>query len=198
MGRHTKPSAVLDEARRVFDLKRFLDEQGINEREELDIAVESETDFKEFVTSLVKADGEESSEIAARETYIKELKDGLDRKKKRRDARRQLLCAALLEAGEQSFSTPAGTVSLNPGRESVEIIDEMKIHKSFWKPQPDKIDIETISGHLKARAKALAQAYAITDDDEREEALAKVEEQFPDVSGASLVVGEPFVRIKRS
>jgi hypothetical protein len=198
MVRHTNPQDVMHQAERVFHLLDFLRTLGIEDQELIDFSIESETDFKEFMTSLVKADGEESAEITGRELYIKELKEGLDRKKKRRDRRRDLMRDAMVAAEQKSLSTDAGTVSLNPGRLSVVVSDEMQIHSNFWKPQPDKIDVEAIGIYLREREKKIEFVRNIEDEAARALALDEIDDVTPALCGATLELGAAFVKIKRS
>jgi hypothetical protein len=55
----------------------------------------------------------------------------------------------------------------------------------WWKPQPPKLDQEGLTKAIRAREKALKEAEAIPDAEERDRALAAVETLHPVIPGVT-------------
>ena len=61
-----------------------------------------------------------------------------------------------------------------------------EIPARWWKPQPPKLDQDGLTKAVRAREKALKEAAALTDPEERGKALAAVETLHPLIPGVSI------------
>lgn len=159
-------------------------------------AIEGETDLHEQIAALVASIAEDEA-IA---DGIKRLKDDLDGRKKRIEARAEVkraLVASAMEIGElKKLETPAGTVSLRPVPPKLIPTEEADIPSRFWKAADPVLDRKALGDALKARAIALRDAEHIEDPEARAAALVAAEAEHPVIPGATLSNGSTTIAIR--
>jgi len=112
------------------------------------LAIESETDLREFMIGIVKrmVDAENMADVQA--TELKNLKERRDRYVHRHEAMRELAFGIMQDADVQKLELPQRTLSIRLGTPKVIITDEHAIPDSYCriKREPDK---PIIKEHLK-------------------------------------------------
>jgi hypothetical protein len=81
--------------------------------------------------------------------------------------------------------TPAATLTLAEATLKAIAVAPEDIPARWWKPQPPKLDQDGLAKAIRAREKALKEAEAIPDPEERGRALAAVETLHPLIPGVT-------------
>lgn len=79
---------------------------------------------------------------------------------------------------DKALKLDVGNVNCRQANATVEVIEETKIPAHFFKRADPVIDKKTLNEKVLGRHKAMVAALAITDQTEREQALAKVQADF--------------------
>lgn len=155
-----------------------------------------ETDLHDQIAALVASIAEDEAVAEG----IKCLKDDLDGRKKRIEARAQVkraMVAGAMEIGKlKKLDTPAGTVSLKPVAPKLIPTEEADIPSRFWKAADPVLDRKALGDALKARAVALSEAEHIEDPEARSAALAAAEAEHPVIPGATLSNASTTIAIR--
>jgi hypothetical protein len=81
--------------------------------------------------------------------------------------------------------TPTSTLTIADANfKAIPIVPE-DIPARWWKPQPPKLDQEGLTKAIRAREKAIKEAEAIPDAEERGRALATIETLHPVIPGVT-------------
>jgi hypothetical protein len=91
------------------------------------------------------------------------------------ELRRRLLAPTLHQIGLNTLRTPTATLTVADSSLKAIAVAPEDIPARWWKPQPPKLDQEGLTKSIRAREKALKEAAALTDPEERGRALAVVE-----------------------
>ena len=129
--------------------------------------IEGETDAPAIMERLVIERREALANGAAMFKLANDYEELSDRWNMRAEARRKLMGLVLDATGLRKMSTPAGTVSVSPGRVSLALADD------FTPPQ----------------------GYARTEIEPDKAAIKAALEAGETMPGASLVVGKPIVKV---
>ena len=200
MGQHQTAVQVEEQAQAVVTLKDNLLAMGVEDPELLQLAIESETDFRELVEHILKIEGETSALRKGLDDYIKDLRDRVKRFKTREDWCRTVIVVALKQAHLPKLETSYGTVSLKSIGEKPIILEEADIPTRYWiePPQPAPVlDEAALLRDLLARSHALAEVMEIKNEKERRRAIAKIDKEFPPIPGVTLSEKGQTIQIRR-
>jgi len=150
------------------------------------------TDVLEGETNLLELIAALDASIVDDETLVDGAKTALDKlqnRKRTADARielkRRLLAHTLHQIGLKTLRTPTATLSLAEASLKAIVVAPEEIPARWWKPQPPKLDQDGLTKAVRAREKALKEAAALTDPEERGQALAVVETLHPLIPGVT-------------
>jgi len=90
------------------------------------------------------------------------------------ELKRRLLAHTLQQIGLKSLRTPTATLTLAEASLKAIAVAPEDIPACWWKPQPPKLDQDRLTKAIRTRDKALKEAEALTDPEERGRALAEV------------------------
>jgi hypothetical protein len=114
--------------------------------------LEGITDLKQMLAELVRSALEDEALAAALSSRLSDMKGRLERIEDRAKRKRQLVLRAMSESEIPKLMEPDFTASLRTGVPTLEIIAEEKIPAAYWKPQPPKLDKQSIVSALKSGA----------------------------------------------
>jgi hypothetical protein len=147
--------------------------------------IEGETNLLELIAAL-------DASIIDDETLVDGAKAALDKLQARKrtaeariELKRRLLAHTLQQIGLETLRTPTATLSLAEASLKAIAVAPEDIPARWWKPQPPKLDQEGLTKAVRAREKALKEAAALTDPEERGKALAAVETLHPLIPGVT-------------
>ena len=146
--------------------------------------LEGETNLLELIAAL-------DASILDDEILADGAKAALDKLQNRKrsaedriELRRRLLAHTLQQIGLKP-RTPTSTLSLAEASLKAIPVAPEDIPARWWKPQPPKLDQDGLTKAIRAREKALKEAAALTDPEERGQALAAVETLHPLIPGVT-------------
>jgi hypothetical protein len=147
--------------------------------------IEGETDFLELIAAL-------DASILDDEILADGARAALDKLQARKRAaetrielKRRLLAHTLQHIGLKTLRTPTSTLTLADASLKAIAAAPEDIPARWWKPQPPKLDQDGLTKAIRAREKALKEAEAIPDPEERRQALAAVETLHPSIPGVT-------------
>ena len=145
--------------------------------------IEGETNLLELIAAL-------DASILDDETLVDGAKAALDKLQNRKrtaenriELKRRLLAHTLQQIGLKTLRTPTATLTLAEASLKAIVVAPEEIPARWWKPQPPKLDQDGLTKAVRAREKALKEATALTDPEERGKALAAVETLHPLIPG---------------
>jgi Siphovirus Gp157 len=112
--------------------------------------LEGITDLREIVSELIRSALEDEALTTGLSTRLAEMKARGQRLGERADKKRALALRAMTEAEIQTLLAPDFTASLRRAAPSLEIVAEEIIPDAYWKPQPAKLDRQTLLATLKS------------------------------------------------
>jgi Siphovirus Gp157 len=144
------------------------------------------TDLLEVETNLLELIAALDASLVDDETLVDGAKTALDKLQARERAaenrielKRRLLAHTLQQIGLKTLRTPTATLPLADASIKAIAVAPKDIPARWWKPQPPKLDQDGLTKSVRAREKALKEAEAISDPEERSRALAAVETVQP-------------------
>jgi Siphovirus Gp157 len=147
--------------------------------------IEGETNLLELIAAL-------DASIVDDEILVDGAKGALDKLQARKrsaenriELKRRLLAHALQQIGLKILRTPTSTLTLAEASLKAIAVAPEDIPARWWKPQPPKLDQEGLSKAIRAREKAIKEAEAIPDAEERGRALATIETLHPVIPGVT-------------
>ena len=150
------------------------------------------TDLLEGETNLLELIAALDASIIDDETLVDGAKAALDKLQARKRAadnrielKRRLLAHTLHQFGLKSLRTPTATLTLAEANLKAIAVAPEDIPARWWKPQPPKLDQDGLTKAVRAREKALKEAAALTDPEERGRALAAIETLHPLIPGVT-------------
>jgi hypothetical protein len=147
--------------------------------------VEGETRLLELISAVDATILEDEILISGAKAALDSLQARKRAAEQRIELKRRLLLHALDEAGLKTLRTPTSTLSIrDAGIKAIAVAPE-DIPSSYWKAQPPKLDQEALTRAVRAREKALKEAEALSDPNERERALATVNVLHPPIAGVA-------------
>ena len=112
--------------------------------------LEGITDLREIVSELIRSALEDEALTTGLSTRLAEMKARAQRLGDRADKKRTLALRAMTEADIQTLLAPDFTASLRRSAPSLEIVAEEIIPDAYWKPQPAKLDRQSLLATLKS------------------------------------------------
>jgi hypothetical protein len=147
--------------------------------------LEGETNLLELIAAL-------DASILDDEILADGAKAALDKLQARKrtaenriELKRRLLAHTLQQIGLKTLHTPTATLSLAEASLKAIAVAPEDIPARWWKPQPPKLDQDGLTKAVRAREKALKEAAALTDPEERGRALAAIETLHPLIPGVT-------------
>jgi hypothetical protein len=150
------------------------------------------TDLLEGETNLLELIAALDASIIDDETLVDGAKAALDKLQNRKrtaeariELKRRLLAHTLHQIGLKTLRTPTATLTIAEASLKAIAVAPEDIPARWWKPQPPKLDQDGLTKAVRAREKALKEAAALTDPEERDRALAAVETLHPLIPGVT-------------
>ncbi len=154
---HFLPADAADVAANIAAILADYPELNDDESLRLDM-LEAETNLFEVLTRLLNVEREAASMQAAIKARMDDMSARAARQAKTQAAMRALMLRLMQAAGQSSIKLIEATVSVRPGKESVEITDEAALPARFLKvvKSPDKKAIkEVLDAGKKVKGAAL-------------------------------------------
>jgi hypothetical protein len=111
--------------------------------------LEGITDLREVLAQLVRSALEDEALSAGLSTRLADMKARALRLVHRAEKKRALVLQAMAEAEIKTVIEPDFTASLRQGAPTLDVVAEERIPDSFWKPQPPKLDRQSLLVALK-------------------------------------------------
>ncbi|HEY8033913.1 MAG TPA: siphovirus Gp157 family protein [Methylocella sp.] len=150
------------------------------------------TDLLEGETNLLELIAALDATILADEILVDGAKTTLDKLQARKrsaenriELKRRLLAHTLQQIGLKTLRTPTSTLTIAEASLKAIAVAPEDIPARWWKPQAPKLDQDGLSKAIRAREKALKEAEAITDPEERGRELAAIETLHPLIPGVT-------------
>jgi hypothetical protein len=150
------------------------------------------TDLLEGETNLLELIAALDASIVDDEILVDGTKAALDKLQARKrtaenriELKRRLLAHTLQQIGLKSLRTPTTTLTLAEASLKAIAVAPEDIPARWWKPQPPKLDQDGLTRAIRARDKALKEAEAIPEPEERRQALAEIKALHPLIPGVT-------------
>jgi hypothetical protein len=160
--------------------------------------VEGQTDVFDIMDKIVEAQLGDEIMVSGLAEHIKKLQVRKAAAEKRIEMAKALVAATLDHLGLKSRRFTLATYSLSPKVRTAIVTEESLIPSKFWKAQDPVIDKKPLNEAVVGRAKAIEAALEIDDADEKAAALAKANEEFPEIPGVTISNGEIQITVRRS
>jgi hypothetical protein len=147
--------------------------------------LEGETNLLELIAALDASIVDDGTLVDGAKTAVDKLQNRKRTAENRIELKRRLLAHTLHQIGLKTLRTPTSTLSLAEASLKAIAVAPEEIPARWWKPQPPKLDQDGLTKAVRAREKALKEAAALTDPEERGKALAAVETLHPLIPGVT-------------
>jgi hypothetical protein len=147
--------------------------------------VEGQTTLLELISAVDATILEDEFIIAGAKAALDSLQARKRAAEQRIELKRRLLLHALDEAGLKTLRTPTSTLSVRDAGVKAIVVAPEDIPSSYWRAQPPRLDQDALTKAVRAREKALKDAEALSDPDERLRALATVDALHPPIPGVA-------------
>jgi hypothetical protein len=147
--------------------------------------IEGETNLLELVAALDASIVDDEILVDGAKTALDKLQNRKRTAEARIELKRRLLAHTLQQIGLKTLRTPTATLTLAEASLKAIALAPEEIPACWWKPQPPKLDQDGLTKAVRAREKALKEAAALTDPEERDQALAAVETLHPLIPGVT-------------
>jgi hypothetical protein len=114
--------------------------------------LEGITDLHEMIAAVIRSALVDEALHAGLCFRVDDMKERLSRFELRAEKKRQLALDAMCEVGLTKLEQPDFTASARAGPPSLVVIAEDRIPKSYWRPQPPKLDRQAVLAELKRGA----------------------------------------------
>ena len=145
--------------------------------------IEGETNLLELIAALDASILDDETLADGAKTALDKLQNRKRTAEARIELKRRLLAHTLQQIGLKTLRTPTATLTLAEASLKAIAVAPEDIPARWWKPQPPKLDQDGLTKTVRAREKALKEAAALTDPEERGQALAAVETLHPVIPG---------------
>jgi hypothetical protein len=112
--------------------------------------LEGLSSLPEALAAVTRSYLDDLSLAAALGMRIDDMEKRLSRIENRADKKRTLVTSVMERADIKKLAEADFTASLRPSPPAVVVTDEAQIPEAYWKPQPPKLDKQSISAALKA------------------------------------------------
>ncbi|HEY8033907.1 MAG TPA: siphovirus Gp157 family protein [Methylocella sp.] len=151
--------------------------------------IEGETDLLELIAALDASIVDDEILVDGAKTTLDKLQARKRSAENRMELKRRLLAHTLQQIGLKTLRTPTSTLTLADASLKAIPVAPEDIPARWWKPQPPHLDQNGLTKAIRAREKALKEAAAIPDPEERGRALAEVETLHPVIPGVTVSNG---------
>lgn len=151
--------------------------------------IEGETTLFEKLDTMIGSIGDDQALVGATKEREKGLADRRRRIEKRIELKRALILTALQIAETKSFELPNGTVGRTAVGDKAIITDEALVPAAFFTTPEPALSKTLVNQHYGERFRALKAAAKIADLAERKAAIAKINEEFPELPGVTVSNG---------
>lgn len=131
--------------------------------------LEGISQLPDLITQIVRSGLEDDVLVTALKLRLDEMQGRLSRLKERHEKKRALAAWAMSQAEIRRIQAPDFSLSLRPGSQRLEILDEGQVPSPFLVPQPPRLDRAGLSAALK---------------------------RGETIDGAILVQGEPTIQVR--
>jgi hypothetical protein len=147
--------------------------------------IEGETNLLELITALDASIVDDEILVDGAKTALDKLQARKRSAENRIELKRRLLAHTLQQIGLKTLRTPTSTLTIADASLKAIAVALEDIPARWWKPQPPRLDQDGLTKAIRAREKALKEAEAIPDPQERDRALAAVETLHPLIPGVT-------------
>ena len=147
--------------------------------------LEGETNLLELIAALDASIIDDEMLVDGAKTALDKLQNRKRTAEARIELKRRLLAHTLHQIGLKTLRTPTSTLTLAEASLKAIAVAPEHIPARWWKPQPPKLDQDGLTKAVRARDKALKEAAALTDPEERGKALAAIETLHPLIPGVT-------------
>jgi hypothetical protein len=138
------------ESLRYQELKsRLQADFGVIDAETLADTLEGITDLHEMIATVVRSALVDEALEAGLRLRVDDMKERLSRFELWASKKRQLALEVMTEAGVAKLEQPDFTASTRAGTPALIVVAEDSIPRSYWLPQPPKLDRQSILRELK-------------------------------------------------
>jgi hypothetical protein len=114
--------------------------------------LEGLSSLPEALAAVTRSYLDDLSLAAALGMRIDDMQERLSRIENRADKKRALVTSVMERADIKKLAEPDFTASIRSSPPAVVVTDEGQIPQAYWKPQPPKLDRQSISAALKSGA----------------------------------------------
>jgi Siphovirus Gp157 len=111
--------------------------------------LEGITDLHEMIAAVIRSALVDEALHAGLRFRLDDMKERMSRLELRASKKRELALEVMTEVGLAKLEQPDFTVSARAGSPSLIVVAEDSIPRSYWLPQPPKLDRQTILSELK-------------------------------------------------
>jgi Siphovirus Gp157 len=111
--------------------------------------LEGITDLHEMIAAIIRSALVDEALHGGLRSRLEDMKTRLARLEERGAKKRQLALDAMSEVGLRKLEQPDFTASARAGSPSLVVVAEDAIPKSYWVPQPPKLDRQSLLAELK-------------------------------------------------
>ena len=147
--------------------------------------IEGETNLLELITALDASILDDETLVDGANAALDKLQTRKRSAENRIELKRRLLAHTLQQIGLKTLRTPTATLTIaEASLKAIAVVPE-DIPARWWEPQPPKLDQDGLTKAVRAREKALKEAAALTDPEERGRVLAEVGALHPLIPGVT-------------
>jgi Siphovirus Gp157 len=147
--------------------------------------IEGETNLLELIAALDASINDDEILVDGAKSALDKLQARKRSAENRIELKRRLLAHTLQQIGLKTLRTPTSTLALADASLKAIAVAPEDIPARWWKPQPPKLDQDGLTKAIRARQKALKEAEALPDQEERGRALAAIEALHPSIPGVT-------------
>jgi hypothetical protein len=152
--------------------------------------IEGETNLLELIATLDASIVDDEILVDGTKTALDKLQARKRGAENRIELKRRLLAHTLQQIGLKTLRTPIATLTIMEASLRAIAIAPEEIPARWWKPQPPKLDQDGLTKAIRARDKALKEAEAIPDPEERRRASVTIEALHPSIPGVTASNGQ--------
>jgi hypothetical protein len=150
---YTSKALIVPECQKYVSLRgQLLAEFPDLDDQTLHDTLEGITDLKVMLAEVVRSALDDEALAGGLSTRLSDMKARLERLEERAKRKRQLVLRAMAEAQISKLAEADFTASLRTGAPTLDVVAEDKIPAAYWKPQPPKLDRQSILAALKTGA----------------------------------------------
>jgi hypothetical protein len=144
---------ISPEAQRYASMRtQLLSEFPDLDDQTLEDTLEGISDLRQMLAEVIRSALDDEALASGLSTRLSDMKARLERLENRAKRKRQLVLRAMSECEISKLTEADFTASARTGGPTLEVVSEDKIPPAYWKPQPPKLDKQSILSALKTGA----------------------------------------------